>query len=236
MYKEKIMKLLVMSAFTALLAVTGANAQPAADDAAAASQHELQKVRGSFRETWVHPEADLTQYDKIMWGDSKFEFRDVGPARKYRSSMHRSSSKSEFGVLESEQSKFEVIVSEAFEKEISKSKRFEVVSQAGPGTLQVHGAVLDIVSHVPPEFIGRSEIYLSSIGTATLVIIITDAETGQVLAYAEERRKITPAGGGSINEFSMPSSSVSQWSDIKRWARSSAGRLRKELEKAQKGR
>ena len=61
------------------------------------------------------------------------------------------------------------------------------------------------------------------------------AITGETLAYVEERRKITPPGGNRIDSFSMPTSSVTVWADISRWARSAASRLRSGLEKAQKG-
>ena len=57
----------------------------------------------------------------------------------------------------------------------------------------------------------------------------------ETLAYVEERRKITPPGGNRIDSFSMPTTSVSVWADISRWARSAASRLRSGLEKAQKG-
>ena len=103
-----------------------------------------------------------------------------------------------------------------------------------PGTILLQGGVIDIVSHVPPELSGRSEVYLSSVATVTLVLELLDSETGQVLAYVEDRRKIGPPGG-RIDSFSMPANSVTVWSDIGRWARSSATRLRKSLEKAQKG-
>lgn len=194
---------------------------------------ELVKGKSSFRETWVNPNVDFTSYNKILLGDAEFEFRDVGPAQKYRSSM-RTSSKSDFGILEEDREKFESVVSEAFVKEISRSKKYEVVTEPGPGTILLEGAVRDIVSHVPPQSVGRSDVYLSSVATVTLVLELMDSETGQVIAYVEERRKIQPPGGGQIDTFSMPANSVTVWADVGRWARSSASRLRSSMEKAQK--
>ena len=205
----------------------------AADEAMA--EGEMVKGKSSFKETWVHPSADFTGYNKILPGGAEFEFRDVGPATKSRSSMRSTSSKSEYGIHDADREKFKQVVNEAFVKELSRSKKYDIVSEAGPGTLLIQGGVLDIVSHVPAETIGRSDMYLSSVATVTLVLELLDSETGQVLAYIEERRKIEPPGGGRIDQFSMPSNSVSVWADIGRWARSSASRLRKSLEKAQKG-
>jgi hypothetical protein len=92
---------------------------------------------------------------------------------------------------------------------------------------------LDIVSKVPPEYAGMNEVYLASSGEATLIIDLIDAETGVIQARVAERRAIQPPGG-RIDAFSQPSNSVTVWSDVSRWARSSAARLRSELEKAQK--
>jgi hypothetical protein len=195
---------------------------------------DLEKVKGKFSEVWVNPNADFTQYDKILPGEAEFQFRDVGPAKKYRSST-LSSNQREFGVSESEQEKFKQVVSDAFIKEMARSKKFTVVSDAQPGTLLIEGAVMDIVSYVPPDMIGRNEVYLADVGAATLVLEIHDAMTGETLAYVEERRKMSNPGGGRIDQFTMPTNSVTVWADVGRWARSAASRLRSSLEDAQKG-
>ena len=204
--------------------------------AAAVAEGELVEGKSKFRDTWVNPAVDFSKYNKILPGDAEFEFRDVGPGKKYRSTMHSSSSKNEFGILGEDQEKFKNVVGEAFVKELSKSKKYDIVDQAGPGTILLEGSVLDIVSHVPPERTGRSDVYLATVGTATLVIELIDSETGQILAYIEERRKIGSPGSGQIDQFTMPTNSVTVWSDVGRWARSSASRLRSSMEKAQKGR
>lgn len=200
------------------------------------AQEGLEKVRGKFSETWINPGTDFSQYNKLLFGEAEFEFRDVGPAQKHRTSLRTTSTRNEFGILPEDQEKFKQVVSEAFQEEMARSKKFEVVKEAAPGTLLVQGSVLDIVSNVPPEMIGRSDVYLSTIGTATLVLEIFDATTGEMLAYVEDRRKITPPGGDRIDSFSMPTNSVTVWNDVGRWARSAASRFRSELEKAQKGR
>ena len=200
------------------------------------AEEGLEKVRGKFSETWINPRTDFSQYDKLLFGEAQFDFRDVGPAQKYRGSLRTTSTRNEFGILPEDQEKFKQVVGEAFQKEMARSKKFEIVNEAAPGTLLVEGAVLDIVSNVPPETIGRSDIYLSTIGTATLVLEIFDATTGEMLGYVEERRKITPPGGDRIDSFSLPTNSVTVWNDVGRWASSAASRFRSALEKAQKGR
>ena len=217
------------------MGVAHGHSEVGAAGAQAQADGELVEGKSSFRETWVNPNADFTRYNKILPGGAEFEFRDVGPAKKYRSSMRTTNSKSEYGIFESDREKFKQVVNDAFVKELSSSKKYELVTEAGPGTILLQGGVIDIVSHVPPELSGRSEVYLSSVATVTLVLELLDSETGEVLAYVGDRRKIEPPGGGRIDSFSMPTNSVTVWSDIGRWARSSATRLRKSLEKAQKG-
>ena len=193
---------------------------------------DLVKAKSAFSETWVHPEADFTQYDKLYLWEAQFEYRDVGPARKTRSTM-MSTRNREFGISDAGRLKFEEVVAEAFIKEIQKAKKFEIVDEVGPDTLIMRGAVLDIISRVPPETVGRSEIYLSTIGEATLVLELMDSETGEVVAVVAERRHIQPmGGGGGISAFSMPTSNVSVIGDVRRWSSQAASKLRRELDKA----
>jgi hypothetical protein len=60
---------------------------------------ELVKEKGEFRETWVLPGVDPSKYNKVFIWQGQFEYRDVGPARKTRSTM-LSTHKREFGISE----------------------------------------------------------------------------------------------------------------------------------------
>ena len=100
---------------------------------AATRIEEMEKVKGAFRETWVHPDVDFTKYSKLYLWEAHFEFRDVGPARRTRSTM-MSTRKREFGISDADREKFEEVVSEAFVKEIQRAKEFEVVDDVGPDT------------------------------------------------------------------------------------------------------
>jgi hypothetical protein len=193
------------------------------------------KARSAFRETWVKPDADFTQYDKLYLWEAVFQYRDVGESPRYRSTL-MSSRQSEFAINEADRQKVQEIIGEAFDKEIKRGKRFTIVNEIGPDTMIMRAAVLDIVSRVPPEFIGRSEVYLASIGEATLVMELLDAETGESLAIVAERRPMGRPTGGSIDVTTMPTNNVTIIADLKRWASSAANRLRRELDKAIAGR
>lgn len=143
----------------------------------------------------------------------------------------------EFGIADNDRELFETTVSEAFLKEIQKARKFEIVEvdDITESTIIMRGAVLDIVSFVPPPHTGRSDIYLASIGEATLVLELIDAKTGEVAAVVAERRRLQ-SGTGQIDTFSMPTNRATVIGDIRRWARRSAVILRDALDEAIMGR
>jgi hypothetical protein len=197
---------------------------------------DLEKVkRAKFRETYVNTSSDFTRYDSVYLGDAHFDYRDVGPARSTRTTMYSSSTNSVFGISEEDRKKFEEIVDEAFTEELSKAKQFRMVDAVDENTIIMRGSVVDIISRVPPEFSGRSEVYLASVGEATLVMEFLDGKTGEVLARISERGKIGRPGSGQIDQFTMRTNSVTVMAEIRRWATGAARRLRSELDSAMGG-
>lgn len=194
---------------------------------------DLEKVkRAQFRETYVNTGADFSKYNKLYLGEALFDYRDVGPAQRSRSAYSTMSHKSAFGISEADRQKFEEIVGEAFTKEIAKGKKFQVTDTVDANTIIMRGAIVDIISKVPPEFVGRTEIYLASVGEATLVLEFIDGQSGEVLARVAERGVIGGQPGGQISGFSMPTNTVTVVADVKRWASRMARRLRSELDDA----
>jgi len=214
----------------ALLATGLAFAQEAGEETADERWGHLEKGKSGFRETWVKPDTDFSYYDNLYLWRAEFQYRDVGPARRTRSTMMNTRQR-EYGISEEGRQLFEATVSDAFVAEISDAKKFTVVDEIGPKTLIMRAAVLDIISKVPPQTVGRSDVYLSSIGEATLVLELIDAEGGEVVAVVAERQRLQ-SGTGNIDVFSAPASRVTVISDVKRWARRAAGKLRRELDKA----
>ncbi|MEH6593686.1 MAG: DUF3313 family protein [Halioglobus sp.] len=228
------MKKLFWMASVLLLIVGSAQADDQPTLATVEGAADLEKVKyAKFRETYVNNSADFTRYNKLYLGDAYFDYRDVGEPRRYRSYMHTSSSKSLFGISVKDRQKFEQMTDEAFTKELSKSKNFTITDELDENTILMRGAVVDIISNVPPEFVGRSEVYLANVGAATLVLELLDGRTGEVLARVAERRAMGRPGGQI--DLGMPTNSVTVWSDVRRWASSSARRLRTELDLAASG-
>ena len=178
----------------------------------------------AFDRAWVDPDVDLTSYDKIIPGKAEFEFRAVKKSAA-RTSI-RLPSRDEFWIEQENRDKLIDTVSAVFSEELAKSEHFTVVDTPGPDTLIVTGGLLDIVSQVPPEFIGSSEIYLSSLGEATLVLELRDSLSGETIYRAIERSRIERPSGDLIE-----ANRVTTWVEVRRWARRWASRLTQGLDR-----
>lgn len=195
----------------------------AQEDGLETSFDGLKRIEGgAYKLAWADPDVDFSVYNKVIPGGAHFQFRAV---KKTSSSQARSSNKSEFWISDADKIKLEETVTEIFREEVAKSKTFEIVSEPGPDTLILRGGLFDIVSQVPPELVGRGEIYLSSVGEATLVIEAIDSLSGEVIYRGVERRAAQQVGGMAIQ-----ANTVTTWAEVRRLARRWATRLREGLD------
>ena len=80
------------------------------------------------------------------------------------------------------------------------------------------------MSNVPPDIIGRGDIYLSSVGEITLILEALDSQSGEVIFRAVERRALDRGG------TAMRSSSVTTLAEVRRVLRRWATTLRNGLD------
>ena len=173
---------------------------------------------------WKLADIDLSGYTKVKLLGAGIEFRHATGQTSGSTSSMRRSGQSEFPLDESQQEQLRQTITEAFTAEMSNSERFELVDTLGPDTLLVRGVLLDVVSRVPPDRIGRSRIYLSSVGEATLVLELRDSVTFGILARAVDRRAAGRSGS------SIQSNTVTNWAEVRRLANLWARRFRVGLE------
>jgi len=178
--------------------------------------------KAEFKLVWVDPDVDFSAYNKYLPGGGEFQFRAV---KKTSSTVARSRNQSEFYISDKDKQKLADTVSQVFNEELAKSKKFTLAEAPGADTLIIRGMLHDIVSQVPPELMGRGEIYLSSVGEATLVIEALDSLSGEVIYRAVERRAAQRPGGQMI-----VANTVTTWSEVRRLARLWAGKLRKGMD------
>jgi hypothetical protein len=204
----------------ALLALAACQTQPTLTEET--SPDGLVKVKNSyFQLAWVRPGVDLSGYDKIMLEGVGIEYR---PARVATNAMQAQvRGQTEFGLTEDQKARLKEIVRKAFVSELGKSKSFTLVEQPGPGTLRIRGALLDVVSFVPPDPVGNSRIYLRDVGEATLMFEVRDAQSEQIFARAADRRAVE-------KNIPQQSNSVTNGYDVEQAARQWAIVLRQRLD------
>jgi hypothetical protein len=173
----------------------------------------------AFSNAWIDPDVDLTQYTKIMPGGAEFEFRAVKKSNS--ASMTRRPNESEYWISDENKEKVREIVTLAFREELMQSKHFEFANTRGPDTLIIVGGLHDIVSRVPPDIAGRGEIYLASVGEATLILEARDSLSGETIYRAVDRRSAEQADG-----YLTMSNSVRTVTEVRRMAKRWASRLR----------
>ena len=219
------LKITFLTLLLASLAVADAK-DPTIDTRAKAEESfdGLLPVRHSnFARAWVAADMDLSGYTKIMPGKPTFQFRAAREPS--GTAIGRSTrAQKDFPLSDDTKQKLIDIAGETFSEELAKSERFKMTDQAGPDVLLVRGGMLDIVSHVPPDQMGRNEIYLSSVGEITLVLEIIDSTSGEVLGRAADRRALNTSAG------TARSSVVTNTSQFRRVARGWASRFREGLD------
>ena len=176
---------------------------------------------------WARTDIDLTGYRKVMFEGVGVEYREVsGPysGRAGTTSMARRSSQSEFQLHPDTRALFEEEIRGAFVEEMAASEVFEVVEEEGPDVLLVRGGLLDVVSRVPPETVGRSRIFLDSVGEATLVLEIRSSVSQSIYARAVDRR--AAQSSGQMRE----STTVTNRAEVRRLGRRWGSQLRTGLD------
>jgi len=182
----------------------------------------LAKVKGGkAKAAWMRPDFSLAGYSKIMLIGAGIEYRPVK-----RVPRAASTTASQFPLTEEQKERLRSVVGEAFKTALAQSQKFEIVDQPGPDTLAIWGGLVDVVSFVPPDAVGRSNIYLSAVGEATLVIEIRDSESNAVLVRIIDRKAAQDPG------VALRSTSVTNWSEVQQLARMWATQLRDGLDEA----
>ncbi len=176
----------------------------------------------AFQRVWADPEADLAGYTKILPMKANIDFRAV---KSSAGSSMRSSSETEFPINDNNRDKLVDTIGEILREEVSGNKRFSIVDKPAQDTLILSVSLLDIVSNVPPDRVGRSDIYLSRVGEITIVLELKDSLSGETLLRAAERSAVERVGNQG-----MLANSVTTWAEVRRLARRWGTKIRTGLE------
>lgn len=175
----------------------------------------LNRISGARADdAWALADLDLSSYSKIKFDGLGIEYRPGGK----RGTMAAQRA-TEFTVTEAQKKRLSDLVKEVFTSELSKSSRFALVEEAGVDVLLFQGRLLDVVSHVPPASAVGTDIYLRSVGEATLVLELRDSSSNAILARVVDRRAAESVGGDLVQ--SNPVSNAAEVRRVvQRWATS----------------
>jgi len=216
------MKKALFVAATALLAACAGEPTIQSNPDAETSFDGLVKIDNSrFANAWADPDVDFTSYDKILIGNAEFEFRAVKEHSRTATAIR--SNQREFWISDEGKQKLVDTVTAIFLEELQNSRNFAIVEETGPDVLIIVGRLHDIVARVPPDRVGRGEVFLSSVGEATLVLEARDSLSGETIYRAVDRRSIGDPGGNM--DFAIQANTVTTWAEVRRWARRWATRL-----------
>jgi len=221
---QKMLPLVALIASSGLFAGC-AGSSPTVDMSAEAkvSFDGLYPVKGGTADAaWVREGADISQYSKIMLQGVGIEYRPGGESGRL---YYSRASGDHYEITDKQKERLVEILTEAFQKELGKSEHFTIVAEAGPDVLLIRGGLLDVVSFVPPDPIGRGEILLSRVGEATLVLEIRDSVSDAILVRAVDRRAAEDAARGLSR-----SNRVFNAAEVRRMAQAWARKLRERLD------
>jgi hypothetical protein len=166
---------------------------------------------------WARTDIDVAGFDKVMFEGLGVEFRPVsGPysGRAGTTSMSTSRNQTEFPMDEATQQAFIEEIRGAFLEEMERSDVFQVVEEPGPDVLKLRVGLYDVVSRVPPETIGRSRVYIDSVGDATLVLEVRESASNAILVRAVDRR-----AAGQQTTTMTASTPVTNMAEVRRLGR-----------------
>jgi Protein of unknown function (DUF3313) len=176
--------------------------------------HEIKNSAAA--RAWAAPDVDLSGYAKIKLQSAGIEYRPGGESGGRTMSSRSRSRGGPYEITEAQKERIAKVVGEVVLEELGKSEKFTLVNESGPDVLVIRVALLDVVSMVPPDTIGRSDVFLSSVGEATLVLEIRDSITDAIFVRAIDRR-IAEDMSGRLTRSTAPTNTAEVKRLIRRW-------------------
>ncbi len=161
-----------------------------------------------FDSVQLRPGVDFSRYHSVMLAEPVLEYR--APDRALR----------EVPLDETRKAEFADFLKGLFRDELETMSSLELVSDKGPGVLEMAVGLTDITATVPPRSAGpagRVSIALRAVGDVTLVMDFSDSESGELLTRVVDHKAVDGVA------IAMDGELVTRWEDVEaiceRWAR-----------------
>ena len=144
---------------------------------------------------FVKPDAEIVAYRSVMIDPVEVSFaRNWDPNRGGRSQLGRLNADDMAAI----QTGVADLFRETFRAELERGG-YQLVDVAGPDTLRVTAAIVDLYITAPDTMsAGRSRTYSANAGRMTLVAELRDSMTGEILARAVDARSARSTGTWNI--------------------------------------
>lgn len=174
----------------------------------------LTRVDGTAMDvTWARTDLDHSGYNKVIFDGVGIRYRPVKGSYSGKASTKKSHL-TEFPLDDATKERLAIEIAAAFLEELRMSEQYEVVVESGPSVLLVRGELIDVVSNTPPDPPGHGDVWVSSIGNATLVLELRDSQSGAIFARAVDRQGLERPGS-----LMMRSDSVNSRAEVRRLGR-----------------
>jgi hypothetical protein len=201
------------------LLLTACAAPPLQEGTGEVSEEGLHRLSGTnFDEVWVRPGVDVTRFQALALEETNVHYRDVEDDPGLLSPRLRSS-QSAFAIPERERDRIEERFHTRLAQALDDSPHFRHVLEPQPGAVSVRASLVDFVSRVPPEGeLGRTQVYVNSVGEATLVLELWDSERNELLVRAIDHQRAGPHApqlirGNHVTSASELSRTMQRWGD-----------------------
>jgi hypothetical protein len=140
---------------------------------------------------FVKPDAEIPAYRNVLLDPVQVTFaRNWDPNRGGRSQIGRLNAADIAAIQAGLAEQFR----EIFREELARGG-YQLVDEAGPDTLRVTAAIVDLYVTAPDTMTaGRSRTYTANSGRMTLVAELRDSTTGEILARAVDARSARTTG------------------------------------------
>ena len=168
---------------------------------------------------YVDPNVDYTRYSKVFIMPLDVDNIKIRQPQTQSSMVNRYNRQWE--LTDSERQAFQDAYRVAMEKALSKDGAFVVTDQRGDDVIAVQGMITAIAPAGPKDDamsrgVGRSEVYTEGAGAMSIAVMLTDGDSGEVIAIFKDTRRGQQTVWGLNN-------SVSNMAEVRRyfstWAR-----------------
>lgn len=175
-----------------------------------ATKDGLYRLRSSrVAGVFARPGTSLAGYDRVLLDPVTVSYKETPrPA----SDAYRT--RGNYALDDTKMDRMKRIFHESFEGELLKDGAFASAEAAGPGVLRVSGHIVNLVVNAPPAR-GSDRNFVFDAGQMTLVLDVSDAQSGQPLLRIVDRRAIRPGYTSLAGAYeSMPATNTGAVRDL----------------------